>query len=181
MKIQDIESFELPDGFRGKNKWYVQLWWILQSTLFGMSPQFMYSWRRMLLIIFGAKIGRNVLIRSSVRVTYPWKLTIGDNCWIGDDVCLYSLSSIKIGSNVVISQKSYICSATHDYSLPSFDMVGKPVNIEDEVWIATDVFVAPGVTINHGSLVGARSSVYGNIPSEKIFVGNPAKEVGNRV
>lgn len=181
MKIQDIESFRLPANFRGKNKWHVQFWWICQSTLFGMSPQFMYSWRRKLLIIFGAKIGRNVLIRPSARVTYPWNLTIGNNCWVGDDVCLYSLSNIKIGSDVVISQKSYICSATHDHSLSSFDMLGKSVNIEDEVWIATDVFVAPGVTVHHGSVVGARSSVYCDIPSRKIFVGNPAKEVGDRV
>lgn len=180
MKIQDIKSFKLPNNFRGRSKWYVQFWWICQSTLFGMSPQFMYSWRKMLLIMFGAKIGSNVLIRPSARITYPWKLEIGDNCWIGDDVCLYSLDNIKIGSDVVISQRSYICSATHDHSEKCFDMVGSPVKIENEVWIATDVFVAPGVTIKRGSVIGARSSVFKNIPPLKIFAGSPAKEIGNR-
>ena len=81
----------------------------------------------------------------------------------------------------MISQRSYICSATHNHSLSSFDMLGKSVNIEDEVWIATYVFVAPDVIVHHGSVVGARSSVYCEIPSRKIFVGNPAKEVGDRV
>ena len=95
------------------------------------------------------------MIRSSVKITYPWKVSIGSNTWLGDYVELYSLGEIAIGSDVVISQKSYICAATHDYSKPSFDMVSMSVIVQDQVWIATDVFVALGVTISHGAIISA--------------------------
>jgi putative colanic acid biosynthesis acetyltransferase WcaF len=75
---QDLKTFKMPKGFRGKTKFYVQLWWILQGTLFRLSPQFMYGWRRSILRLFGANIGDNVLIRPTVKILYPWKLTIGD-------------------------------------------------------------------------------------------------------
>ena len=179
-KIQDLGSFELQNGFRGRSRIYVQFWWLIQSTLFGCSPQFMYRWRVFLLKSFGAKIGSNVLIRPSARVTYPWKVRIGDNSWIGDNVTVYSLSDITIGTDVVISQRSYICAATHDYSKTSFDMIGKKVTIEDQVWLATDVFVAPGINIGRGAVIGARSSVFKDVPPGNISVGNPSIVVRSR-
>lgn len=135
----------------------------------------MFGWRRFLLKLFGAKIGKGVLIRPSVRVTYPWNVRIGEHVWIGDHAELYSLGEIEIGSNVVISQRSYLCAATHDYTKPSFDMIAKNINIGDQVWIAADVFVAPGVTIGRGALIGARSSVFGDMPEGMICMGSPAK------
>jgi putative colanic acid biosynthesis acetyltransferase WcaF len=179
-RYQDLGRFHLPSGFRGKGRLFVQFWWLIQSTLFGCSPQFMYRWRAFLLKLFGASIGCDVLIRPSARVTYPWKVSIGDRSWIGDDVTIYSLSEIKIGSDVVISQRSYICSATHDHLSLSFDMIGKSVTIEDEVWVATDVYVAPGITICKGAVVGARSSVFHNIPEGTVSIGSPAKVIKPR-
>ena len=102
MLIQDLKSFKLPKNFRGRNAFIVQLWWLVQSILFRTSPQFLYGWRNFLLRLFGAKIGKKVIIRPSVKITYPWKLTIGDYSWIGDDVNLYTLGEIDIGNNVVI-------------------------------------------------------------------------------
>lgn len=179
-KKQDLKAFKLPPGFRGKNPFIVQLWWIVQSLLFRTSPQFLYAWRRYLLRLFGAKIGENVIIRPTVRVTYPWKLKVGDYSWIGDDVVLYTLGNISIGDNVVISQKCYLCTGSHDYTIPSFPIYAKEITIEDESWLATDVFVAPGVTIGKQSLVGSRSSVYKDIPANKIAYGNPIKVVKDR-
>ncbi|WP_299618797.1 putative colanic acid biosynthesis acetyltransferase [uncultured Tenacibaculum sp.] len=179
-KKQDLNTFKLPKNFRGRNPFIVQLWWIVQSVLFRTSPQFLYGWRRFLLRLFGAKIGKNVIIRPTVRVTYPWKLNIGDYSWIGDDVVLYNLGNIIIGNNVVISQKSYICTGSHDYTIPSFPIYAKEINIEDECWLATDVFVAPGITIGKQSVIGSRSSVYKNIPANKICYGNPLKIVKDR-
>jgi len=177
---QKLEQFRLPQGFRGRSGWYVQLWWLVQSTLFAMSPQLMYGWRNFLLRLFGAKVGDNVIIRPSVRVTYPWKVKIGDRVWIGDNTELYSLGEIEVGDDVVISQKSYLCAATHDFTKPSFDMIDKKITIEDQVWIATDVFVAPGVTVGRGALIGARSSVFTDMPGGMICVGSPAKPVKPR-
>ena len=178
---QKLAEFRLPVGFRGRSAIVVQLWWLVQSTLFAMSPQFMFGWRRWLLKQFGAEIGADVLIRPSVRVTYPWKVKIGDRVWIGDNAELYSLGEIEIGDDVVISQKSYLCAATHDLSKPSFDMISQKITIEDQAWLATDVFVAPGVTIGRGALIGARSSVFSDMPAGMICIGSPAKPVKPRV
>ncbi|WP_317704659.1 putative colanic acid biosynthesis acetyltransferase [Methylomarinovum caldicuralii] len=180
-EFQNLGLFRLPSGFRGRPGWYVQIWWIVQSTLFAMSPQFMYGWRRFLLRLFGAEIGDRVLIRPSVRVTYPWKVKIGDRSWVGDHVEIYSLGEIEIGRDVVISQRSYLCSATHDYKKVSFDMIANKIKIEDQAWIATDVFIAPGVKIGRGALIGARSSVFSEMPEGMICFGCPARPVKPRL
>jgi len=180
MTVQELNKFKLPKNFRGKNALVVQLWWLVQSVFFNTSPQFMYGYRRFLLKIFGAKIGKNVIIRPSVKVTYPWKVSIDDFSWIGDNVTLYSLGEIEIGKNVVISQKSYLCTGSHDYLKNDFPIYAKKIKIEDECWLAADVFVAPGITIEKGTVVGSRSSVYNNLPPFKVCLGSPAKVIKNR-
>lgn len=178
--MQRLDQHKIPKGFRGKSKLYVQLWWLVQATLINCSPQVLYGWRRFWLRLFGAQIGKKVLIRPSVKITYPWKVSIGDYSWIGDDVVLYSLGDIEIGSNTVISQKSYLCTGSHDYTKESFDIFAKKITIGDSCWLATDVFVAPGITIAAGAIVGARSSVFKNINANTINVGSPAKEIRER-
>ncbi len=106
---------------------------------------------------------------------------IGDWSWIGDRVVLYSLGKIEIGSNVVVSQNSYLCAGTHDYTVPSFDISGPKVKIEDEVWLASDVFVGPGVTIGRGAVVGARSSVFHDLPPMMVCRGEPAVPIRERL
>jgi putative colanic acid biosynthesis acetyltransferase WcaF len=175
-----MDEFQVPAGFRGRSKAFVQLWWLVQSTLFAMSPQVMYGWRRWLLRLFGARIGKGAIIRPSVKTPYPWKLTIGDHCHIGDEVHLYTYGEIEIGDCVVVSQRSYICTGTHDYTSPYFDLLAKPVAIESEAWLATDVFVAPGVRIGYGAVVGARSSVFHDVPPGVICAGTPARVIRER-
>ena len=178
--VQDLKSFVLPPNFRGRPAWFVQLWWIVQATAFRCSPQFLYGWRRFLLRLFGAKIGRGVIIRPTVEITYPWKLTIGDYSWIGDHATLYTLGEIRIGDNACVSQYCYLTTAYHDYTRPTFDMIGSFVVIEPEAWLATRVFVAPGVTIGRGAVVGACSVVLKDIPAMMICGGNPAKPLRPR-
>lgn len=179
-KTQNLSQFKLPADFRGKSAFYTQLWWLTQSCLFSTSPQFMYGWRRFLLKLFGAKIGSNVIIRPSAKITYPWKLTIGDNSWIGDNVDLYTLGEIIIGKNSVISQRSYLCTGSHDFTKSDFPIYAKPIIIDDSVWVATDVFVAPGVTIHRNVVVGARSSVFNDLPEDYVYLGTPAKPIKPR-
>jgi putative colanic acid biosynthesis acetyltransferase WcaF len=175
-----LDQFRLPPDFRGRSAFIVQLWWLVQSTLFAWSPQFMYGLRRFLLRLFGAKIGKNVLIRPSVRVTYPWKLSIGNYSWIGDDVELYTLGEILIESNVVVSQRSYLCTGSHDIASPAFEIYAKTILIKEQAWVASDVFIAPGVTIGRGAVVGARSTVLHDMPEGMICYGNPARPVKPR-
>ncbi len=181
MDVQRLKQFQMPHNFRGKPGWYIQLWWIVQALFFRPSPQFMYGWRRFLLRLFGAKVGKAVILRPSVHTQFPWKISIGDWSWIGDDVVLYSLGEIKIGSNVVVSQRSYLCTGSHHYQAIAFDIYSQPIVLEDECWLATDVYVAPGVTIGRGTVVGARSSVFKSLPGGKICTGSPAKVIRDRV
>jgi putative colanic acid biosynthesis acetyltransferase WcaF len=179
-RIQDLKTFRQPSDFRGRSAVIVQMWWFIQSTLFALSPQVMYQWRNTLLRLFGARIGKGVKIRPTAQVTYPWKISIGDWSWIGDDVTLYSLGEISIGHDTVVSQRSYICTGNHNYTSSSFDIVSKAIVIEDEVWIASDVFIAPGLTIGLGAVIEARSTVLSDLPAMMVYHGNPAKPVKPR-
>ena len=179
-EFQNLEKFSVPPGFRGRSAPVVLLWQLVQSTFFALSPQPFYAWRRALLRLFGAKIGRKVLLRPTARVTFPWRVEIGDFSWIGDHVEVYSLDRITIGRHSVISQRSYLCTASHDMNDLSFGYVTGPINIGDQVWIASDVFVAPGVTIGRGAVVGARSTVLKDVRAELVAFGQPAKQMRKR-
>jgi putative colanic acid biosynthesis acetyltransferase WcaF len=180
-RVQDLKAFRLPANFRGRPAWVVQLWWIVQATLFRGSPQALYGWRRFLLRLFGCSLGKEVLVRPTAHITYPWKVSIGSHSWIGDHVTLYSLGKIHIGANAVISQNSYLCAATHDMRSPSFDIYDQPIFVDDEVWIASEVFVSPGVRIGRGAVVGARSTVFHDLPPMMVSFGNPAIPVRPRL
>lgn len=179
-KVQDLSTFKLPAGFRGRPAWFVQFWWIVQALLFSPSPQVLYGWRRGLLRLFGARIGKGVIIRPSVKVTYPWKLSIGDWSWIGDHVTLYTLAEITIGESAVVSQHSYLCTGSHDYNRPTFDIYALPINIQSEAWLATNVFVGPGVTVGRRAVVGSCSVTFKDVPEDMICIGNPLKVLRRR-
>lgn len=179
--FQRLDLFRMPAGFRGRGVLTVQLWRLVRATAFRWSPQFAYGFRRALLRLFGARVGRGVLLRPSVQVTYPWKVRIGDHAWIGDDAVLYSIDMIVIGAHAVVSQRSYLCAGYHDVDAPEFPIRGKPVVIEDGAWIATDVFVAPGVTVHRNAVVGARSSVFRDLPPGMVCHGSPCRPVRRRL
>jgi putative colanic acid biosynthesis acetyltransferase WcaF len=179
-RYQDLARFKVAPGFRGRSGLVVLLWQTIQATVFAWSPQPAYAWRRWLLKLFGAQVGAGVIIRQTARVTYPWKVVFGDHCWIGDHAEIYSLAPITIGNNAVVSQRSYICAGTHDHHDITFPLVGRPVVIGDEAWIATDCFVAPGVRIGAGSIVAARSTVIADVPDGVIVAGGPAVVKGQR-
>jgi putative colanic acid biosynthesis acetyltransferase WcaF len=178
---QDLSRFRLTEGWsRGRPQWVVQLWWVFDAMLVRPTPQAFYGWRRFALRLFGAKVGRSVVIRSGVRVTFPWKITIGDYCWIGDDATLYNLVDITIGAHSVISQGAYLCTGGHDYSDISFPVEMAPINVAPECWIAARAFIGPGVNIQHGAVVGACSVVLSDVPRATVVAGIPARKIGMR-
>jgi putative colanic acid biosynthesis acetyltransferase WcaF len=179
--IQDLSRFRLPPNFRGRSAVAVQLWWLVQSTLFRWSPQFAYGFRNSILRFFGAKVGQDVVIRPTVTLTYPWKISIGDHAWVGDDAVLYSLGEIVIGANAVVSQRSYLCAADHDHTQVDFPIRSRKITIGAQVWLGADVFVAPGITIGEGAVIGARSSVFKDMPAGMICYGYPCVPVKKRV
>lgn len=165
---------------RGRSGLIVLLWWFVQGSLFRFSLHHMYGWRNFLLRRFGAKIGKRVQIRASARFTYPWKVEIGDYSWVGDHVEFYSLDRIVVGDHCVISQNSYLCTGSHDINDPHFSLITKPIYIQDGAWVASDVFVYPGVTLGEMSVVAARSTVTRNVPSNEVFAGSPAQFIKHR-
>lgn len=177
----DLSKYNQSNYDRGKNGIIIILWWIIQGTVFRYSLHNAYKWRAFLLRLFGAKIGRNTKIRSSASFYYPWKITIGDNTWIGDNVTLYSLDKIIIESNCVISQKSYLCTGSHEISSEHFQLVTKPIIIGKGVWIASDVFIYPGITVEEYAVVAARSTVTKCLSSMKVYAGSPAKYIKDRI
>jgi len=156
------------------------MWFLVQDTLFRFSPIPCYGFRRWLLRRFGCKLGKGVIVRPRARFHYPWRIEIGDHVSIGDDVWLYSIAPIKIGSHTVISQKSFLCTASHDYQDPHFKTTAAPIVVGDGVWIAADVFVGLGVTIGDNAVIGARSSVFHDMPAGMICYGYPCRPVRSR-
>jgi putative colanic acid biosynthesis acetyltransferase WcaF len=155
-------------------------WEMVRQSIFALSPSFANPWRRLLLRIYGANIGKDVIVRASAKITYPWKLSIGDCSWIGENAKIYNLDHVYIGAHAVVSQECYLCTGSHDYCNPRFPQTTRPIKIEDEAWLATDVFVYPGVNIGKGAVVGARSIVTKDVAPYTIGVGTPLRIIGHR-
>jgi putative colanic acid biosynthesis acetyltransferase WcaF len=156
------------------------LWEVLRSPLFKWTPRPMWVWRRGVLRLFGAEIGREVRIHPSARIAVPWNLRIGDEATVGDQAILYALGSITIGSQVTISQNAHLCAGTHDYRRSDMPLLKTPITIAEGAWVCADAFVGPGVTVGAFSIVGARAVVLKSIPDGVIVGGNPARILRNR-
>lgn len=171
----DLTKYDQSWFDRGRPGWYILLWWLVQSLAFPLSPHFCNGFRRWVLRLFGATIGKGVIIRPTARFTYPWKVAIGNYSWIGDDVVFYSLDQITVGEHSVISQKSYLCTGTHDFQDVSFKLITAPITIDHGVWVAADCFIAPGVNLGSGVVIGARSSIFRDQPPGQVCWGNPCQ------
>lgn len=171
----DLRRYDQSGFQRGRPAWFVMLWWLVQAIAFPLTPHPFNGLRRKLLRLFGGKIGAGVVIRPTARFTFPWKVEIGEYSWIGDDVVFYSLDQICIGQHCVISQKSYLCTGSHDPQDPAFRLVTGSIAIGNGVWVAADCFIAPGVQIGANALIAARSSVFENMPANFVCMGTPCR------
>jgi putative colanic acid biosynthesis acetyltransferase WcaF len=173
--VVDLRQYDQSWFDLGRPRWLVMAWWLIQAVVFPLTLHSHHAPRRGLLRLFGAQIGRGVVIRPSARFTLPWKVSIGDHSWIGDGVMFYSLDTIMVGSHTVLSQKTYLCTGSHDITDPAFGLQIAPIRIGNGVWVATDCFVGPGVTIGANTVIGARSSVFQDLPNDYICWGTPCK------
>jgi putative colanic acid biosynthesis acetyltransferase WcaF len=157
------------------------LWRIVGQRLMRLTFHNWYGIRRALLRLFGAKLHPTARIRPSVRISHPWRLTVGAQTTIGDHAILFCLGPITIGDRCTVSQYAHLCAGSHDYTAREMTLVTRPIVIEDDVWIAADVFVGPGVTVGRDSVVGARSTVFHSLPPRSICAGDNARPVGTRI
>ncbi len=137
-------------------------------------PRLGGPWRRLLLRAFGARLG-TAYLHPTVRVWAPWRLAAGDHVFVDRDVHLYNVYGITIGDRVVVSFGSTLCTASHDVRDPTFALTGRPIRLGNDVWVAAQAFVGPGVTVADRGVVGARAAVFGDVPPATIVGGNPAR------
>ena len=157
------------------------VWNITVLLFFRFSPKPLHGWRSFLLRCFGARVGKGVHVYPGVKIWAPWNIELGDACGIGSGAILYSQGKITIGRRTVISQGVHICSGTHDYTQRGFPLVSKPIHIGNEVWVAADAFIHPGIDIGDGCVIGARSVVIKNMPGWMVCSGNPCVPVKARI
>ncbi len=154
--------------------------WSLGRLLLVLSPRPCFGWRRAVLRLFGARVGRHVNVYPSSRIYMPWNLAIGEWSALGENVLVYNLGKVVIGRRATVSYGAHICAGTHDFSDPALPLLKPPVTLEDDAWVGTEAFLGPGVTVGAGALIGARAVVVRSVAPRAIVVGNPARTVGIR-
>lgn len=167
-------------SFSLKNRIRRLFWNFIYILLFRYSPKPFHSYRSMVLRLFGAKVGKGVHVYPKVVIWAPWNLELDDGCGIANGVNLYSQDKIVIGKRAVISQESYLCAGTHDYTKQGFPLYTRPIIIQSEVWVAAQSFLHPGITVGEGSVIGARSVVTKDVPSWKVCSGFPCNVIKDR-
>lgn len=151
--------------------------WALTTPLFRFSPRPLWGWRRIVLRAFGAKVGAQVHVYPTARITMPWNLEIGEMAAVGDHAIIYALGPISIGPRATISQYAHLCAGTHDISSEDRTLLKLPISIGADAWVATEAFVGPGVSIGLRAIVGARAVVTKDIAANHVVAGNPARTI----
>jgi putative colanic acid biosynthesis acetyltransferase WcaF len=170
-------SFQNPHSV--KNRMGRLAWNIFWAIFFRPTPWFMGAYRTWLLKLWGAKI-EHARFHSSARVWAPWLLKCGKNVYIDRNVFLYNTYGLELGDRVIVSFGTVLCTPTHDFRDPSYPLVGRKITVRNDVWIAAEAFVMPGVTIGEGAIVGARAVVAKDVEPWTVVTGNPAQMVRRR-
>lgn len=169
-------GFPLGAGFIKRTLWY------FTNALFFINPLFPFrSPKPFLLRLFGAKVGKGVVIHPGVNIKFPWKLSIGDHVWIGQRAWLDNIDQLTIESNVVISQGAMLILGSHDYKKPDYPTLAGPVVLEEGSWVGAGALVLGGVTLKSHALLAAGSVTGKNLKAYTIYRGNPAVPVKERL
>jgi putative colanic acid biosynthesis acetyltransferase WcaF len=175
-----LATFQTRDYNPGRSMVVRALWFLVGLPILQCSVNPLSGVKRILLRLFGAKVGEAVIIKPGVKIKNPWLLTIGRNCWIGEDCWIDNLVPVTLGEDVCISQGAYLCTGNHDWSDPSFGYRLAPITLHDGCWVGARTFVGPGVTLGSGAVLTAGSTAYRSIPDWEIHSGCPAAFVKMR-
>jgi putative colanic acid biosynthesis acetyltransferase WcaF len=175
------DLFDPTQGLdRGRSKLVEVIWYGTRCILFLTPLPFPSALKRILLRCFGAHIGRGVVIKPRVNIHFPWKLSLGDCAWIGEEVFILNFEPVTIGAHCCVSQRVFLCTGNHDYHQPSLPYRNQPIVVEDGAWIGAQTFVAPGVTIGSEAVIAAGSVVTHDQPACMVCAGNPSIPVRKR-
>ncbi len=156
------------------------LWQVAWLIIFRPSPWFWHAPRRALLRLFGARIGRGAQIMPSARIWAPWSLTLGDYATVSHGVDLYCVDRIDIGAHATVSQRAFLCTASHEIDHPSMPLFTAPIRIGDGAWVCAEAYVHPGVVIGTDAVAGVRAVVLHDVPARQVVGGNPARILRER-
>lgn len=180
--MSKVDLSQYKNSLSGKNQIARLLWTIIWLIFARPLPRRVgNSWKLFLLRFFGAKMHSKAVVYSSVRIYAPWNLEMNAYSCLAPEVDCYNVAKVTIGSHTTISQKSYLCTASHDISKSNNPLVTAPIIIEDQVWIGADAFIGMGVTVGQGAVIGARAAVFKDVAPWTIVGGNPAKVIKKRI
>lgn len=180
-KRQNLSTFSQSNpAFRKSTSKISWLLWYLLSILFISTPLPGSKLRISFLRLFGAKIGKNCLIKPCVKIKHPWLLRIGDYTWIGEGVTIDNIFPVIIGSSTCISQNVYFCSGNHNFRSSKFEYKKQVIKVHGQCWICACAILAPGTQISRCTVVGIGSSAKGVLSPNSIYYGNPIRLHGPR-
>jgi putative colanic acid biosynthesis acetyltransferase WcaF len=185
MKVMQPDNLNIAENRNirkySKRETINRLLWTITFPAFRYSPRTFFGWRRLLLRLFGARVGGKVNIYNSASIYMPWNLEIGDWSSIGEYAFVYNLGKVVIGRYSTVSHRAHLCAGTHDYADPAMPLLKLPITVGDKVWLCTDSFIGPGVNIGEGAVVGARAVVVKDVLPWTIVAGNPAMPIKRRI
>ena len=178
--LQRLDLYKLEGENHPGGSFLLRALWLIIASPIVSSHMPGTIWRKFLLRLFGAKIGIGGRIKPKLKVTFPWKLKVGNHCWLGECLWIDNVAEVKIGNQVCLSQGAYLCTGNHNYKSHLFDLSLGSIKIEDCAWIAAKAIIAPGTSIGEGTIVSLGSVISGTVPPGMIVKGNPGKIINKR-
>ncbi|MGA2737157.1 MAG: WcaF family extracellular polysaccharide biosynthesis acetyltransferase [Bryobacteraceae bacterium] len=177
-------DLSVPDNseyLKGRPWLVIVLWHFIGAPLVRANWLPVSSVKTALLKAFGAHIGVGAYIKPGIKIKFPWYLTVGDHCWLGEDVWIDNLAPVTIGSHVCVSQGAYLCTGNHDWSSTNMKLFRRPIALQDGSWVGARAIVGPGTVVGAGAIVTAGSVITRDVPAGQIWSGNPARYTRDRV
>ncbi|WP_282117797.1 WcaF family extracellular polysaccharide biosynthesis acetyltransferase [Maribacter aquivivus] len=162
---------------RGASKLKEMFWYLIKILFFLSALPFPSGFKVWLLKIFGAKVGIGIVIKPRVNIHFPWKLEIGNHAWIGEEAFILNFEQIKIGNNVCISQRSFLCGGNHDYRIPSMPYRNGPIELQDGCWVGANCFIGPNVVIGYDSVITVGSIIIASTEPNKVITQRPENKI----
>lgn len=171
----DLSRYSAAGYSPGAGPFARAAWFLFSALLFETKLFPFYAPKRLVLRLFGARVGKGLVIKPRVRIKYPWRLIIGRNCWLGEDVWIDNLERVSIGDNVCVSQGAYLLTGNHNFKRETFDLITAPIYVGDGAWIGAKAVVSPGVVIHRNAVITLGAVMTSNADEEGIYRGNPAQ------
>lgn len=176
----DLSAFYGGDFDKGAGKIKITLWYFVNALFVRASWNPFMSIKVFFLKLFGAKIGHGLIIKNNVIIKFPWKLVVGENCWLGENCWIDNLDYVTIGNNVCISQGAMLLTGNHNYRIYNMPYRNAPIIIEDGAWVGARSVVCPGVTVHKNSILSVGSVATHDMEADMMYQGVPATAIRKR-